>query len=583
MLHKRLRGFPRRGSRAMGDPRAASPLLHFDPDNFNSKEARNCPHVLTSPCARLGERPVELLHRSLSQFVRAHRDAPLDSVALLYEVYERERRRRAERRKVTEEAQGALETVPEHAAESQGSKPCSEDAARDETPREAERRPGEPGTRGRSLSVRPADQQLLRVERRGPNSHDRTATSVSLGDLRHSAATSRELERLARDIRKETSVAVPQKDRKIAALMLARREDEESRLRRSQRDEELREEARRHETLERAAAERRRRKELERGAVRWHEALEVRRRQREQEEVQLAALREQERVAHEERWDRLAEEQAERRRERAQVARREAEERKRSQERLLEELERRERAGRQQEVRLALDRELHAGRSRRARERGERRQRRLHNQQQQLRYLLLKREREEEARALELRRRSALERRLQRSRENHARLMEARQQELRERGARGEELKQRARERAGRQSRQLEQQRNVLAELGQQRMERAAQRVREQSRERAQVARRLNAERERAHRLLRERLVEEEQGLLRQRLGHIARTERRREQLQCARQEALEEARTVARASFHMRERVKGESRSPTFHQMALEAQITAALGRLEL
>ncbi|XP_029107277.1 coiled-coil domain-containing protein 177 [Scleropages formosus] len=569
----------------MGDERgAASPLVHLDLDNFDSKEARRCRYVLTSPrslesCARLGVRPADLLQRSLSEFVRAHRDAPLRSVALLYEVYERERRRRVrlcreERRKVMEE--GALETVPEHAAESQISEPRAGRAGRDEAPRRADKRPGQRGTtRGRSLSV----------ERRGaPRSRDCIATSFSLGDLRHSAATSQRLERLEREIRKERSVTVPHKDRKIAALMLARREEEELRLRRSQREEELREEAQRHEALQRAVAERRRRQELERGALLWQEALEARRRQRQREEARLAAVREQERVTHEERQRRLAEEQGRRRRERAEAARREAGERKRCQQRLLEEQERQERAGRQQELRLALDKELRAGRSRRSWERAERRRRRIHNQQQMLRHVLLTRELEEEARALELRMRSALERRLERSRGNHAQCLQARHQELRERAAHGEELKERARTRAGQQARQREQQRRVLAELCEQRMERAAQRVGAQRRERAQEARRANAARERAHRLLRERLREEEEGVLRQRLGHIARKERRREQLQRVREEVQEKGRRLARASFHMRERLKEESSSSrSFQQMALEAQIAAALDRIKL
>ena len=46
--------------------------------------------------------------------------------------------------------------------------------------------------------------------------------SLSLGDLSHSPQTTQKVERIVREVRRRGLKAVPERDRKIAALMLAR-------------------------------------------------------------------------------------------------------------------------------------------------------------------------------------------------------------------------------------------------------------------------------------------------------------------------------------------------------------------------
>ncbi|KAL1263618.1 hypothetical protein QQF64_006357 [Cirrhinus molitorella] len=118
--------------------KSISPLLHLDLNNFNSPEAEDSRYVLTSPrslesCARLGVKPVDLLFRSLTEFIEENQDSSLEEVTELYEGYEKGRRERLrlcreERERIIQEGWNrkssvkpftTLETVLEQTAESQ--------------------------------------------------------------------------------------------------------------------------------------------------------------------------------------------------------------------------------------------------------------------------------------------------------------------------------------------------------------------------------------------------------------------------------------------------------------------------------
>ncbi|KAK7901420.1 hypothetical protein WMY93_018189 [Mugilogobius chulae] len=89
--------------------------------------------------------------------------------------------------------------------------------------------------------------------------HDRsTLCSISLGDLRQSPATERKLESITTAINKEMNVTVSEEDKKIAALMLARHEEEQLRLELSYKEEQERHEARHRQEAEKMEAEKKR-------------------------------------------------------------------------------------------------------------------------------------------------------------------------------------------------------------------------------------------------------------------------------------------------------------------------------------
>lgn len=594
----------------MEDIRPPSPLLHLDLNNFDTPDAEGCRYVLTSPrslesCSKLGIKPVDLLFKSLAEFAEENKDMPLEGLTKLYDAHEKERVRllrlcREERERIIEGGKGigaslkqfpALETVLEHLTDSQSTDSKSRNNT--EALRKLESKLAETSHRRRSVSfsetassVANGDHFLQRPTYDGRLLSARSqigSSNLSLGDLRHSPATERQLERLTRDIQKKMKLTVPEKDRKIAALMLVKHEDEQSRQQlsvweeRQRRQEQEREEEMQHH------CERLRRKELLRSIRRWQEDLEVRRRLRERQEEKQVGLREQEMALHEERWRRLAKEQEVLRRERMEAARHEAEERKRSQERLLQDKEREEVQDREREWHQAQRKEQRARRSRRSQERRERRRLRQENCREQLRHILLQREVREQTQELEDGRRRLLEQKLHRSGQNRAQLLEARLQELRIRAAREDEQIQLAQLRAGWQSRQRLHEKRVLAKLGQQRLEEAEQRARLQRSSQVQRLRQENRRKELSHLQLRQEVQQQEEVERELRLRAAKLKDQRCERLQREREEQRRESRRVAQASFHMRERVREQTSSRTFNKMAQEAKLFTSLGKLKM
>ncbi|XP_071754030.2 uncharacterized protein LOC139910604 [Centroberyx gerrardi] len=577
----------------MGEIRSASPVLHLDLNNFDTTEAEESQYILTSPrslesCARLGVKPVELLIKSLSEFISERHDMPFEAVTVMHQSYEKERRRllkmcREEREMIIKAAGGrrpgskklsALETVLELASPISDSK-LREDHAVHETTGSIPY--GDQCFKGKSVS-------RSSCSAAGNREPDRsTVCSFSLGDLTHSPATEMQLQRLTKSIKKEMSVTVSERDRKIAALMLVKHQEEQARLKLSQQEEQERQEARRREEAQRAQTEKRRAKKLKQSMRRWQEELEARRRLREHQERELAGLREQEALLQEDRWRRLTEEQEAQRRGKIEAARKEAEVRKHYQERLLrykEELEKREI---EKERWVALEKEQKARRSKVSQERRERKRLQQGNRRELLRHILLKQQVERQVEEEEALVRSSLEQKLHRSWEKQAQAAEARLRELQERAAREEEQIHRAQLRAELQSYQQLTHKQLLVQLSQRRTERAAQHASAQHRVRAQQARQHNQDRQLCHQKLRDRVQREEEAKRVVREGYIMMKEHRRERLQRQREQIQEEAHRAARASFHMRERVRQYTHRRTFDQMALEADLIASMGRIKL
>ncbi|EPQ14979.1 hypothetical protein D623_10024734 [Myotis brandtii] len=78
----------------------------------------------------------------------------------------------------------------------------------------------------------------------------------------------------------------------------------------------------------------------------------------------------------------------------------------------------------------------------------------------------------------------------------------------------------------------------------------------------------------------REKVERDEDCRRRELLQAIGRKLERSEQLSRERRSALESARSTARASFHVREKVREETNTRSFDRMVREAQLTASLDR---
>ncbi|XP_068423418.1 coiled-coil domain-containing protein 177-like [Clinocottus analis] len=563
----------------MGELKSTSRGPRLDLDNFDSADAQRSRYVLTSPrslesCTRLGVKPVDLLIKSLNELVSERRGAgPCEAMRVIHESYERERLKllqmcRDERRRIIRAAEDDRW-------------PAANAAASDLKVLKGHR-----GDRETTGSITYADLCFHgEPASRSPCSNrDRsTVCSFSLGDLRHTPATERKLDSLTKDINTKMRVTLPERDRKIAALMLVKHQEEQAGLKVCQQEEQQRQEARRREEALRAQADQKRGKKLRQSVRRWHEELEARTRLRERREEERAGQLELEALLQEDRWRRMREEVEGQRRDKTEAAQREAGWRKRYQEKLLREKQEMEKSERERERRVAAEKEQRARGSKWSREKEEKRRLQEGNRMKLLRHILLKQQVEQQVREEEARMRSALEEKLRRSRERHAEAMEARLRELQERAAQEEERVRRARQRATLQGHRQLAHKLILGQLSQRRSVRATLHAAAQQRTRTQQTRQLSEHRQLCHQRLREERQREEEAARKVREGCVFMKDWRRERLRRRREQIQEEAHRLARASFTMRDRVRQQTHRRTFDQMALEAQLSASMSRMKL
>ncbi|KAK1170964.1 coiled-coil domain-containing protein 177 [Acipenser oxyrinchus oxyrinchus] len=584
----------------MEDEGSVSPVLHLDLYNFESSEAEKSRYVLTSPrsleaCARIGLRPVELLHKPLSEFVDENPDTPLRTVTELYELHEKERRRelrdcREERLKIIEEEKEGRAPIPTCVPVStiqKNTTPVSETKEEDKVNNSSESLGRNSNDKSEASKKSPSSdykaQKLAKVELKNTGVQGYVGTSLSLGDLSHYPATEKKLQKLLMAVRRETCVSVPERDRKIAALMLAKHEEKKSRQQLRLRADQLWEEGKRKERLQKVRAERERRQQLGRSMERWQRELEARKSQVQLKEAMLAEERERAAALHREKWYRLAAEQEARRLEKIEGARYEADCKKRYQEQLLREKEQDEEAVREKQCQEAQEKIFRASQSKLLKEMKEREKIQQENRHEKLKHLLLKREVEEQAKAEELLKKTALEKKLQKSQEKHKQVLEERSRQLTERCTREQEQVVLARIRAENRKQEQQRHKEALAQLTHRKIQQAGESAGEKVRRKAQEARRVNAEKKRSHQLLMQKVEEEEEWHRRGLEEGIHKKNRKSEQILQEKKAVIEESRKVARASLQVRESVREQINSRSFDQMALEAQLRASLTKIKL
>ncbi|CAJ1074755.1 coiled-coil domain-containing protein 177 isoform X2 [Xyrichtys novacula] len=402
--------------------------------------------------------------------------------------------------------------------------------------------------------------------------------SLSLGDLSHSPQTTQKVERIVKEVRKRGLKAVSERDRKIAALMLARYQEEDimSQTRyvaHLQWDSE-----RRMDELRREQEDREKQRAVLECQRVWQTQVSIRQRRLSQQERLSAAAKMRQVEESEGRWKELAEQQERTRLLRLQQAAREEKHKKALQEQNLKALEE-ERAAMLEQERLLLKEKLTiAELKRQEKEHQVQEDRRGLNKAERRRHAALTQEiarREQEER--EEAKRQA-EERLSRSLENYEQIVERRGQELKEKAKREEKQIQKARKAAERRERQQQQLLEARAKEAEKRAQQAALVAEERAKEKAQRAVQSRQEKEKLQRLNRQRVEEEEKQRRLELLQSIERKLEKSEQIFKEKKAVLESARSVARASFHVRDKVREETNMRTFDKMALEAQLKASL-----
>ncbi|XP_054652774.1 coiled-coil domain-containing protein 177 [Dunckerocampus dactyliophorus] len=402
--------------------------------------------------------------------------------------------------------------------------------------------------------------------------------SLSLGDLSHSPQTTQKVERIVKEVKRRGLNAVSERDRKIAALMLARYQEEDimSQTRyvaHLQWDSE-----RRMEELRREQEERDKQRAVMEYQRLWQTQVSIRQRRLSQQERRSAAAKLRQAEESEKHWKELAEQQERHRLQRLQQAAREEKHKKTLQEQNLKALEEERAAVLEQERLLLKEKLTMAELKRQEKEHQAQEERRGLNKAERRRHAALiqeiaRREQEEREEA----KRTADEK-LSRSLENYEQLVERRGQELKEKAKREEKQIQRARKAAEKRERQQQQQLEARVKEAEKRARQAALVAEERAKEKAQRAVQSRQEKERLQRLNRQRVEDEERQRRMELLQSIERKLEKSEQIFKEKRAVLESARSVARASFHVRDKVREETNMRTFDKMALEAQLKAGL-----
>ncbi|XP_060919608.1 coiled-coil domain-containing protein 177 [Labrus mixtus] len=402
--------------------------------------------------------------------------------------------------------------------------------------------------------------------------------SLSLGDLSHSLQTTQKVERIVREVKRRGLKAVSERDRKIAALMLARYQEEDimSQTRyvaHLQWDSE-----RRMDELRREQEDREKQRAVLECQRVWQTQVTTRQRRLSQQERQSVAAKMRQAEESEERWRELSEQQERGRLQRLQQAAREEKHKKALQEQNLKALEE-ERAAMLEQERLLLKEKLTmAELKRQEKEHQGQEDRRGLNKAEKRRHAALiqeiaRREQEEREEA-----RRAAEDKLSRSLENYEQIVERRGQELKEKAKREEKQIQKARQAAERREKQQQLLLEARAKEAEKRAQQATLVAEERAKEKAQRAVASRQEKERLQRVNRQRVEEEEKQRRLELLQSIERKLEKSEQIFKEKRAVLESARSVARASFHVRDKVREETNMRTFDKMALEAQLKASL-----
>ncbi|XP_029900784.1 coiled-coil domain-containing protein 177 [Myripristis murdjan] len=402
--------------------------------------------------------------------------------------------------------------------------------------------------------------------------------SLSLGDLSHSPQTTQKVERIVKEVKRRGLKAVPERDRKIAALMLARYQEEDimSQTRyvaHLQWDSE-----RRMDELRREQEDREKQRAVLQCQRVWQSQVSTRQRRLSQQERESAAAKLRQAAENEERWRELAEQQERHRLQKLQQAAQEERQRKALQEQNLKALEDDRAAVLEQERLLLKEKLTMAELKRQEKEHQAQEERRGLNKAEQRRHAALIQEisrREEEEREEA---RKTAEQKLVRSLENYEQIVERRGQELKEKAKREEKQIQKARKAAEKRERQQQQQLEARVKEAEKRAQQAALVAEERAKEKAQRAIQTRQEKEKLQKLNRQRVEEEEKQRRLELLQSIERKLEKSEQIFKEKRAVLESARSVARASFHVRDRVREETNMRTFDKMALEAQLKASL-----
>uniref|UniRef100_A0A8D2KTW1 Uncharacterized protein n=1 Tax=Varanus komodoensis TaxID=61221 RepID=A0A8D2KTW1_VARKO len=299
---------------------------------------------------------------------------------------------------------------------------------------------------------------------------------------------------------------IPERDKKIAALMLARHQEEEEMKDRQLQASEAWEQMRRKEKKHKARMEKERQYQLADSLDQWQRDRDQRKNKLRLEEQQLLAARERDMMLRDRKWKKLAKEQEYRQREKLENAKLQGEYRKHSQEKQVWDKRLNERTARDNNSHLYKEKMLQALEKRLLKDMERKRRKMEMNEYKRSRHMQMKDQTDERLKADELYKRLCIEQKLQRSQEILEQLLEERNRELKEKTFREEEQGMIAKVRAKETEEEKRRRKEMLLQIAEMKIQQAREIMSKNIQDRAQRMREINCTKERNHHCRKQKL-----------------------------------------------------------------------------
>ncbi|KAL8186469.1 UNVERIFIED_CONTAM: hypothetical protein K2H54_071565 [Gekko kuhli] len=371
---------------------------------------------------------------------------------------------------------------------------------------------------------------------------------------------------------------IPERDKKIAALMLARHQEEEDLKDRQLQASEAWEQMRRKERKHKARMEKERQYQLAESLEQWQRERDQRKAKLRLEEQQLLAAREKERMLHDKKWKKMAKEQESRRRMKLDSNKLQVDYKKRCQERQLWDKSSHERNAKERASHLYKEQMLQALERRLLKEMEKKRTRADMNKYKKNRHMRTKEQVDDRVKAEDLYKRLCIEQKLQRSQEILEQLLEERNRELKEKSFKEEEQGLIAKVRAKETEEEKRRRKEMLLQIAEMKIQQAKEIVNRNTQNRVQRAREINLMKERNHHCRKQKLDDDEKCHLREIQEAIRRKDQKSNQILRDKETAIEESRRIAKASYDLREKMRDLINRGSFDQMAFDAHRHASL-----
>ncbi|XP_069624535.1 coiled-coil domain-containing protein 185 [Ranitomeya imitator] len=201
----------------------------------------------------------------------------------------------------------------------------------------------------------------------------------------------------------------------------------------------------------------------------------------------------------------------------------------------------------------------------------------IKNDYEKLRHSRLKEVADNQVKAEELSKRMSMRQKERRFQDIYEQIQEERLKEIQNKASREEAMIVMAKLRAERQEKEQINHKKMLLQISNQKTRQAKDTLGKSLQSKSERMRELNIVKEKAHQILKQKVEEDEENQRTQIAHQIRIKDRKSDKLLKEKEATVQEGKKIARASFHMRDKIREQTKSRTFDQMALQAQLSAS------